>query len=184
MMVVSAAATAANAMAANKAAKTAAGVDTAVGNYNSRVDEAQAQQTELDAGQNVRAIRQEEGVYLSRQKSAYASAGVLTSSGSPLAAEAHTAGAFEQRAQQEWSNSQRTAAQMRSQGQVGQLYAGAQAQADRTRGTIALINGAASVARDIGGAYSAGAGGGGGAALAGNFSGADMFDNGGSLAVA
>lgn len=163
-----------------QAAKGQAAVSTATGQYNARVDEAQARQFELDAEENVRATRRDESVYLSRQKTAYASAGVLTDGGSPLGTMASTAGAFEQRAQQTWSDAQRRAEQARDAGLVGQLYSQAQADAYRTQGRIAMINGAARATTTVlsaaAGAYS-GVASGGSSFGSGNLAGADAFDS-------
>ena len=96
------------------------------------MDIAQAQQLDYNTVANVRNARAEDAVYMSRQATAYASAGVL-SSGSPLAVEATTAGRLEQRVQQEWQNSQQQQQQLYSAAKVGQLYGQAQASAYRTQ---------------------------------------------------
>ncbi len=132
--------------AQNKAAKNAAGVDNAVADYNARTDEAMARQLDLDTLQNIRTERAEDTVYLSKQAASYAAAGVLATTGSPLAAQITNAGRMEQQLQQQYVDSQQKQAQYRSAGRVGQLEGQAQASADRLGGTLALINGASRMA--------------------------------------
>ncbi len=155
-LAVSMAATAYSAYKQNQAAKNAAKVDTATADYNAKVDESQAQQLQLDTVQNIRTQRQENAVYISKQQAAYAAAGVLTDTGSPLAAQITNAGRMEMQLQQEYTDSQRKQQQYYSAAKVGRLEGEARAEADRARGTIALIDGGAKLASQAYGGYSSG----------------------------
>ena len=140
----------------NQAAKNAAKVDTAVADYNAKYDEEAAKQLDLNTLQNIDTERADAAVYMSRQQAGYAGAGVLATSGSPLAALITTAGRFEQKIQQDYVDSQQKQQSYYAAAKVGQLEGAAQADADRMKGTIALINGAASIASSVSGAYSKG----------------------------
>ncbi len=140
----------------HQASKNAAAVDTATGDYNAKVDIAQAEQLQLDTIQNIQTQRQNDAVYLSQQHAAYASAGVLANSGSPLAAQITNAGRMEMQLQQEYTNSQQRQKQLYSSASIGRLEGEARASADRAQGTIALINGGAKLAGQFYGGYSSG----------------------------
>lgn len=140
----------------NKAAKNAAQVDTDNAEFNSKYDIALAQQLDADTLQNIRTQRQEGKVYLSRQQAAYASAGVLATSGSPLAVQVTTAGRLEQQIQQQYLESQQKQASLYAKAKIGLLAGEAQASSDRAMGTLALINGGVSLARMGIGAYNSG----------------------------
>ena len=120
---------------AQGAAGQAADLALATSQHNAAIDISQAKQLDLDTIQNIRTERAQDAVYMSRQASSYASAGVL-SSGSPLAVQATTAGRLEQGIQQAYVSSQQKQQQMYAAAKVGQLYGGAQAQAYRTEGDI------------------------------------------------
>lgn len=120
---------------AQGAAGQAADLALATSQHNAAIDISQAKQLDLDTVQNIRTERAQDAVYMSRQASSYASAGVL-SSGSPLAVQATTAGRLEQGVQQAYVNSQQKQQQMYAAAKVGQLYGSAQAQAYRTEGDI------------------------------------------------
>lgn len=120
---------------AQGAAGQAADLALATSQHNAAIDISQAKQLDLDTVQNIRTERAQDAVYMSRQASSYASAGVL-SSGSPLAVQATTAGRLEQGIQQAYVNSQQKQQQMYAAAKVGQLYGSAQAQAYRTEGDI------------------------------------------------
>lgn len=139
-----------------KAAGQAAGVDQATADYNARYDESMAQQLDLDTIQNERTERQNDSVYLSREAASYAAAGVLATTGSPLAAQITNAGRFEQQIQQSYVNSQQKQQQYASAATVGRLEGAARADADRMSGTIALINGGAKMAGQLFGDYNSG----------------------------
>ena len=128
----------------------------ATAQHNAQIDIAQAQQLDLDTKANIRTMRAEDAVYTSRQKTAYAAAGVL-SSGSPLAVEATTVGRMEQRVQQAWVNSQQKQQELYSAAKVGQLYGRAQADAIRTQTTSAMLSGGAHLLSTAAGAYQSGA---------------------------
>lgn len=140
----------------NKAAHQAARVDTATADYNAKVDIAQAKQLDLDTQANIRTERQSDDVYLSRQAASYAAAGVLATTGSPLHAQITNAGRMEQHIQQEYVNSQQRQQQLYSSAAVGRLEGEARASSDRMSGSIALLNGGASIARQAYGAYDSG----------------------------
>jgi len=160
----SAALTAASMAKQNSASKKAAKLATDTATYNANIDIAQANQLDLDTNANIRSARAEDKVYISRQKTAYAAAGVL-SSGSPLAVEATTVGRFEQRIQQEYSNSQLKQQQLHGAAAQGILYGEAQASAIKTQNDAAMLAGGARLLSTFAGAYNSGmfssAGGGG-----------------------
>jgi len=156
LLVVSLAAQGYSAYKQNQAAKNAAQVDTATADHNAKVDEAMAQQLQLDTIQNIRTQRESNAVYLSQQEAAYAAAGVDASGGSPLHAMITNAGRMEQQLQQEYVNSQQKQQQYYSSAKVGRLEGAARAEADRARGTIALIDGGAKMAGTLAGGYSSG----------------------------
>jgi hypothetical protein len=147
-----------------KAANQAAQVDTDVADYNARYDLAAAAQLDYNTQGNIRTMRDEANVYMSRQDASYASAGVLSTTGSALASRIANAGRFEQKAQQEWLDSQQKQQSYASAALVGRLEGSEKASSDRMQGTIAQINGWAKIASTVGGAYANGtfSGGGGG----------------------
>lgn len=149
-------ATAYSAYAQNKASGNAAQVDTATANYNAKYDLAVADQLDLDTQQNIRTERQDDSVYLSREAASYASAGVLATTGSPLHAQITNAGRMEQKIQQQYVNSQQKQQSYASAAKVGQLEGSAQADADRQRGTLALVDGGAKIAGSLYGGYQSG----------------------------
>jgi hypothetical protein len=126
--------------------KRAAGIDSATADYNAKVDQSQAQQLELDTAQNLKTERAANAVYLSQQEAAYASAGVLADSGSPLHAMVTNAGRMEQHIQQQYTNSQQKVQQYYSSAKVGRLEGAARAESDRASGTLALVDGGARIA--------------------------------------
>ncbi len=156
MAAVSLAMTAYGAYKQHQAAKDAASVDTAIGDYNAKVDIAQAEQLQLDTLQNIQTQRENNAVYLSQQHAAYASAGVLADSGSPLAAQITNAGRMEMQLQQEYANSQQRQKQLYSSASIGRLEGYARAESDKAQGTIALINGGANLAGQFYSAYNNG----------------------------
>lgn len=153
---VAVAGTAYSAYSSYEGSKKAASVDEATAQYNAKYDESLAAQLDLDTQQNIRTERQDASVYLSREAASYASAGVLSTSGSALHAQITNAGRFEQRIQQDWVNSQQKQQEYYSKAKVGILEGQAQASADRMQGSIALINGAAKVAGSLYGDYQSG----------------------------
>lgn len=148
----------------SKASKNAAQVDTATAAYNAKYDDEMAAQLDMDTLANIDTERQNDKVYLSKQEASYASAGVLATSGSPLAAQITNAGRMEQRIQQEYVNSQKKQESLYSQAAVGVAYGAAQAASDRTSASIALIDGGAKVAGMLGSDYESGVFKGGGSA--------------------
>lgn len=156
LLIASVVATGYSAYSQNKAAHNAAQVDTAVADHNAKIDEVQAQQLDLDTLQNIRTQRASNAVYLSQQEASYAAAGVDTSGGSPLHAMITNAGRMEKQIQQEYTNSQQKQQQLYSSAKIGVLEGAAQAEADRARGTIALIDGGAKIAGSLYGGYQSG----------------------------
>lgn len=122
-----------------------------VAKYNADLDIAKAKQIDLDTQANIRSQRAEDKVFASRQQTAYAMAGVL-SSGSPLAVAATTAGRMEKRIQQGWQDSLGSQSQLRSAAQMGVMYGEQQAKAYELQSSGAIIGGASNM-------LSAGAGG-------------------------
>ena len=141
----------------SKAAKAAAGVDTAVGQYNAQVDQAQAQQIDEDTVANIDTERQNNAVYLSRQAASYASAGVLSTTGSPLHAQVITAGRMEQQIQQQFVDANQREQNLFAQASEGVAYGAAQATADQAQGTVAELNGGAQIAGQAFNLYRSGA---------------------------
>lgn len=139
-----------------KAADSAAQVDTATAAFNARYDVTQAQQLDLDTLQNIRTDRQNGKVYLSKMDAAYASAGVLSNTGSALHAQVTTAGRLEQQIQQTYLDSQQKQQALYTKAQAGILAGDAQASSDRAAGTLALLTGGASIARFAFSAYQGG----------------------------
>ncbi len=154
--IVSAAATAYGVSKQNQAAKNAAKVDTATGDYNAKVDIAQAEQLQQDTIQNIQTQRENNAVYLSQQHASYAAAGVLANTGSPLAAQITNAGRMEKQLQQEYVSSQQRQKQLYSSANIGRLEGEARSSADKAQGTIALINGGSNLAGQFYSAYNSG----------------------------
>lgn len=141
----------------NKAAKSAAQVDTATADYNAKLDESMAAQLDLDTQQNIRTERADDAAYLSRQAASYASAGVLSNTGSALDAQIMNAGRLEQRIQQQWVDSQQQQQKYYSAAAVGRLEGDAKATSDRALGTLALVNGGSKILSTLYGGYQSGA---------------------------
>lgn len=139
-----------------KAADKAAQIDTSTAELNSRFDILQAEQLDADTKQNIRTMRQEGKVYLSKQEASYASAGVLSNTGSALAAQITNVGRLEQQVQQEYLNSQQRQQTLYAQAKAGIAAGDARASADRAAGTLALINGGVQLSRMAFSAYQSG----------------------------
>ncbi len=155
IMVASVALTAASMKKQNDAARASGQLATDTATYNANIDIAQAQQMDLDTNANIRTARAEDAVYVSRQKTAYAAAGVL-SSGSPLAVMATTVGRFEQRIQQSYVDSQQKQQRLYNEAKVGRLYGDAQASAIKTSNDAAMLRGGAQLLSTAYGAYNSG----------------------------
>lgn len=155
-LAVSAGATLYSSQRQNQAAKDAAAVDQATAAYNAKIDRAQAAQLDLDTQQNIRTEREDAKVYLSHQAASYAASGVLATSASPMHVQVATAGRLEQRIQQQYVDSQQRMQALESAAQAGVALGGAQASADRARGTIAMIDGGAKLAGMAFNAYEGG----------------------------
>ena len=154
--VVAVGATAYGAISSKEAADNAASVDNQTAQYNSKYDASLAEQLDYDTQENIRTARENDAVYLSKEATGYASAGVLATSGSALHSMITTAGRFEQQIQQQWVDSQQQQESYYAQGAVGILAGQAQASADRMSGDIALINGVGKIAGMVGGDYESG----------------------------
>lgn len=134
-----------------QASSQAASLSQAVGNYNAGLDETQANQIELDARQNAIDARTDNRTYLSRQKAAYAAAGVDVNTGSPLAVRAATAMRLERRVQQGWSDAEAKATELRSRAQAERMYGASAADQAHLQAVGTALGGAA---RLIGQGYS------------------------------
>jgi hypothetical protein len=139
-----------------KAAKKAAATDVQVASYNAEIDNAQADQIQLDTEANVALAEKQGRAYVSRQQVSYAAAGVLADTGTPLEAEIASVGAINQNIQQEYSNSQRKQQLLHSQAAEGVYMGQATAAADNARGTAALLTGGAQIASSVFKAYDSG----------------------------
>lgn len=151
------------AVSSSKAATSAA----KMGDYNAKVDIANAQQTSLDAAQSVRNQRIQDQSFLSGQRASYAASGVLSGSGSAMAVEATTAGRMEQNIQQYWQNENAKINQDYASAQVGIYQGQEQAQTDHLEGAADIFKGIGS-ALSIAGSAMANAPGGGGDGTKGN----------------
>lgn len=163
-LVLSAGSTAYGMSKSRVAANKAADLDMKEAEYNAQLDLAAAAQLDLDTLQNVKTMRQEAKVYLSKQEASYAAAGVLATTGSPLASMITSAGRFEQRIQQTYQDSQQKQQSYAIAARHGRLEGAGRAEADRMQGTIAQINGYSKIAGSVFNAYESGtfSGGGGG----------------------
>lgn len=141
----------------HQAAGAAAQVDQATAAHNAKVDEAMADQLDLDTIENIRTQRREGKAFLSREEASYAAAGVIATSGSPMHAMITSAGRMEKEVQQQYQDSQIQQAKYRADARIGRLSGEARATSDRAAGTIALLNGGASIASQIYGGYKSGA---------------------------
>lgn len=139
-----------------KASDNAAQVDTSTAAFNMRYDVTQAQQLDLDTLQNIRTSRQAGKEYLSRMDAAYASAGVLSNTGSALHAQVTTAGRLEQQIQQAYLDSQQRQQSLYTKAKAGILVGDAEATADRAQGTLSLLTGGANIARYAFNSYQSG----------------------------
>ena len=140
-----------------KGSKQAAAVDQSVANYNANVDRAQAQQLDANTLENIRTEREANEQYLSREAASYASAGVLSTSGSALHAQVVNAGLLEQRIQQQYVDSLQKQQQYYASAAIGVAEGQAQAESDTLAGNLALINGGAKIASTLYGASQSGA---------------------------
>lgn len=156
LLAVSAAGTIYGAVQQHDAASRAGQLDTATANYNAKIDESEAAQLDLDAQQNIRTERQDAAVYLSRQASSYAAAGVLANTGSALDAQILNAGRFEQKIQQDWVNTNQQQKKLYASAKVGRLEGAAKRETDMASGQLALVNGGIKLTSTAIGAYNAG----------------------------
>jgi hypothetical protein len=140
----------------HNAAENAASVDNATAAYNAKYDESLAAQLDGDTQANITTERQDDAVYMSREAASYASAGVLATTGSALHAQITNAGHFEKEIQQKWVNANQQEQSYASQARAGLAYGAAQADSDRMTGSIALVNGGAKIASQVGSDYESG----------------------------
>lgn len=140
-----------------KAADAAATTATQVADYNNRLDQSQATQVDLDAQSNIDAMRKDASVYMSRQASAYAGAGIVANTGSALAVQAATAGKFALREQQTYSDAEAKEDYLYSEGQAGVAAGAAKADQYKMAGDAAVLQGASQVVGSVYGAYNQGA---------------------------
>lgn len=134
-----------SAVAQKNAADKAASVTRSIAQWNADADASQARQVDINTTQNIDNERTENKAYLSKQRQAYAAAGVQ-SSGSALDVQATTAGRLEQRVQQEYNNSLTKQENLYADAGIGKAEGNAQADAYTTEGDIDILNGAAAVA--------------------------------------
>lgn len=127
-----------------KASQDAKHMARAVAKYNADVDIAKAKQIDLDTQANIRSQRAEDKVFTSRQQTAYAMAGVL-SSGSPLSVAATTAGRMEKRIQQAWTGAGHEQQMQYSAAKMGIAYGESQAKAYDLQGASAIAGTTANV---------------------------------------
>lgn len=158
---------------AQGAANSAAATTQATADYNARVDRANAEQLSVDSAANIRAMREDAKVYLSRQTASFAGAGVSVDSGSPLAVRVSTAGRL---ALQQAEAHRQTVARMEgieAGAKAGIAEASSRAEALRIQGqsaadsyhkagTAAILSGASRMLSQGAGLYQAGAFSGGG----------------------
>lgn len=117
----------------------------ATGEYNAKLAEQQAQQTELEARETTRRRRLENKRFLGSQRSQYAASGVLIE-GTPLEVMSETAGILELEALDYTRQQTAAAQQLRSQGAASRLYGSAQQQASRIGAYGSLLSGTAQTA--------------------------------------
>ena len=142
------------------------------------MDIANAQQTSLDAAQNVTNQRIEDRAFLSGQRASYSASGVLSGSGSAMAVQATTAGRMEQNIQQYWQNENAKINQEYAAAQVGIYQGQEQASTDHLEGASDIFKGIGSALSIAGGAVAnapGGGDGGGGGAGGGGGSGNGLF---------
>lgn len=116
-----------------------------VADYNAKLDAANAQQTAMNAQANIQKQRQDDKAFQSSQRAALAASGVLSSSGSPMALQATTAGRQEQDIQQYWQSTQLQETKDYESAQLG-VYEGQQ------ESEAYHLQGAAEIFAGIGGA--------------------------------
>lgn len=117
----------------------------ALGQYNAKLAEEQAKQTEMDARETLRRKRQENKKFSSRQRGAYARAGVLNE-GTPLEVMAETAGTLELQALDYAREQKQQAVNLRAQGAMDRAAGSMQARAAQIQAGASLLQGAGSVA--------------------------------------
>jgi hypothetical protein len=154
--VASLAVTAYGAIQSDKAANTAATVDTATAAFNARIDQENAQQIDLDTLQNIDTERKADATYLSRESAGYASSGVLATTGSALRAQITNVGRFAQQQAQQYQDSQIKQQNLYEAAKVGIAEGSAAASADTSAGTLALLQGGAQVVGQAFGDYNKG----------------------------
>jgi hypothetical protein len=163
--------TAYGAVESSQADKNAAAVDNATAAFNANIDIENAQQLDLDTQQNIDTERQADATYLSREAAGYAASGVLATTGSALRAQITNVGRMTQQIQQQYQNSQIQQQQYYEAAKAGIAEGAAQASADNSAATLALIQGGAQVVGQAYGAYNKGlfSGGTSGGGIAGIF---------------
>ena len=157
-LIMMAASAAMQASAASKQATTAA----QIGDYNAKVDIANAEQLAKNANVNIQKQRTENQSYLSSQRAAYAASGILSGTGSPMTVQATTAGRMEEDVQQYWYSVQQKESTLYAAAQLGVYEGHEQASAYHLQGAAAIFKGIGSVAGMMGSGAGAGIGGGGG----------------------
>jgi hypothetical protein len=123
--------------------------------YNSKIDQANAQQLAMNANANITKQRQDDATYQADQRAALAASGVLSGTGSPMELQATTAMRQEQDIQTYWTSVQEKESQLYSSAAEG-VYEG-QEEADiyHLQGATDIFNGIGSMTGDVGKAYTA-----------------------------
>jgi len=119
-------------------AKTAA----QAGEYNAKLAESEAIQTEIDSRENIRRARQDNRRFRGAQRAAMAKAGGVLGEGSPLLIEAETAGMLELGIQDQRRQAQMEAKRLRAQGAMGLWSARRESQAYKLGAAATLFSGA------------------------------------------
>src|ERR1039457_4798731 len=142
-----AAATTMEAVASSRQASAAA----QAADYNSKGDQANAQQLAMNANANIAKQRQDDATYQSDQRAALAASGVLSGTGSPMELQATTAMRQEQDIQTYWTSVQEKESQLYSSAEEG-VYEG-QEEADiyHLQGAADIFSGIGSMVGSVGG---------------------------------
>ena len=122
-----------------QASRSAAATQKSVADYNAQQDQAKARQAEIDSQETIRRQRDQDKVYLSRQRSAMAAAGILNT-GSELDLLATTAGRLEQRVQDEWRGTEIGTQNLYAAAKVGQAEGYAQSDYYSSQATASLFS--------------------------------------------
>jgi hypothetical protein len=118
--------------------------------YNSKLDQSEAQQLALNANANIQRQRQDSATYQSDQRAALAASGVLSDEGSPMVLQATTAGRQEQDIQTYWTSVQEKESQLYSSAQEGVYEGEEEADIYHLQGAADIFKGVGSIAGSLG----------------------------------